>query len=83
MVAFFVEAYMSGVQAIVEAARRELGDELANTPTRASCPGCGKFLLALLTKPSLARGHCDRCNVDVVVYVAKNGEVMIATDRRR
>lgn len=74
---------MSGVQAIVEAARRELGDEVANVPTRASCPSCGKFLMGLMTKPNLARSHCDRCGVDVIAYVAKNGEVMIATDRRR
>lgn len=73
---------MSGIQAIVEAARRDLGDVLGVTPTRVSCPGCGKFLVSLLTRPSLARTHCDRCHLDVIVYVAKNLEAMIATERR-
>lgn len=76
------EAYMSGIQAIVEAARRDLGDALGITPTRASCPGCGKFLVGFLTRPVLARTHCDKCNLDVIVYVAQNFEVMIATERR-
>jgi len=74
---------MTGVQAIVEAARRELGEELAGEPTRASCPSCGRFLLSLLTRPSLARGHCERCGLDVIVYVAKSRETLIATEHRR
>jgi len=77
------EAYcMSGIQAIIEAAKRDLGDVLGMTPTRVSCPGCGKFLVGLLTRPALARTHCDKCNLDVIVYVAKNLEAMIATERR-
>ena len=76
------EAYMSGIQAIIEAARRDLGNVLGVTPTRVSCPGCGKFLVSLLTRPVLARTHCEKCNLDVVVYVAENLEAMIATERR-
>lgn len=73
---------MTGVQAIVEAARRELGDEIGGNPVRASCPVCGVFMVSLLTAPSLARVHCGKCRLDVTVYVARNREVLVATERR-
>lgn len=69
-----------GMQAIVEAARREIGDAVSREPVRLSCPGCGRFLVSVLVRPNLLRDRCDKCRSDVVVFVSGTGEVIAATE---
>lgn len=72
---------MTGVEAIVEAARRELGDMVQAEPVRASCSGCGRFLVAVMVVPNLLRDRCERCRADVIVLVTRTREVIVAIER--
>lgn len=73
---------MTGAAAIVEAARRELGEAVSRTPVRVSCPGCGRFMVSVFVVPNLLRDRCDKCRFDVVVLVSAAGDVTAATDRQ-
>lgn len=78
----FVSGQMTGgMQVIVEAAKRELGNAITRDPVRLSCPGCGRFLASVFVKPNLIRDRCDKCRVDIVVLVTAAGEVVAATER--
>ncbi len=72
---------MIGVQAIAEAAKRELGDNVLKNPVRVSCPSCGKFLVAAFVAPNLLRDRCDRCRVDVIALISREREVLAVTEK--
>lgn len=71
---------MSAVQAIVEAARAELGDSVVKEHVRVSCPKCGVHLVSVMVVPNLVRDRCDKCRVDVVVLIARDRSVLSATE---
>jgi len=72
---------MVGVQAIADAAKRELGGAIEAQPVRVSCPSCGRFVVAILTLPAFLRARCDKCRVDVIALVGREREVLAATEQ--
>jgi 4-hydroxy-3-methylbut-2-en-1-yl diphosphate synthase IspG/GcpE len=72
---------MVGVQAIAEAAKREIGAALQAESVRVSCPSCGRFMVAVFTLPVLLRDRCERCHVDVIALVGRGREVLAATEQ--
>jgi hypothetical protein len=70
-----------GVAGIAEAAKKELGSMLREKPIRISCPMCGTHVVSVLSAPTMMRGRCSRCRVDVIALVSKEGEALVATER--
>lgn len=71
---------MIGLTEVAAAAKRELGDMVLQNPVRVSCPKCGRFVVDALSVPTLVKGRCDRCRVDVIALVDKEQNVLAVTE---